>query len=91
MDHLLQSVASRETLGATGETALSLMAPLNQGHPVDGKTSPANMNRAGMRVSEWVHLGEIAVISLPNGMAGQARLPSRDSADISAATPISGI
>jgi hypothetical protein len=44
-----------------------------------------------MRVSEWVHLGEIAVILTVGGFAGQGRLPSRDSADISAATPISGI
>jgi hypothetical protein len=46
------------------------------------------MNRTGTRVSEWVHLGEIAVIwasaTLPD------RLPSRDGADISAATPTSG-
>jgi hypothetical protein len=49
------------------------------------------MNQTGMRVSEWVHLGEIAVISAIGGLARLARLPSRDSADISAATPISGI
>jgi hypothetical protein len=49
------------------------------------------MNRAGMRVSEWVHLGEIAVILTVGGIAPRARLPSRDSADISPATPISGI
>jgi hypothetical protein len=78
-------------LGATGEITQSPVAPLTLGHPVNGKTSPAKMNRTGTRVSEWVHLGEIAVISAIGGMAGQARLPSRDSADISAATPISGI
>jgi hypothetical protein len=49
------------------------------------------MNRTGTRVSEWVHLGEIAVISAIGGKIGQAGLPSRDSADISPATPISGI
>jgi nucleoside-diphosphate kinase len=49
------------------------------------------MNRTGTCVSEWVHLGEIAVISPLDGMPEQARLPSRDSADISPATPISGI
>jgi hypothetical protein len=59
------------------------------------------MNRTGTPVSEWVHLGEIAVILGSNGAAGRPglraikgispdRLPSRDGADISAATPISG-
>jgi hypothetical protein len=61
------------------------------------------MNRTGTAVSEWVHLGEIAVILGINGVAGSPRpvsgevkgispdrLPSCDGADISAATPISG-
>jgi hypothetical protein len=59
------------------------------------------MNRTATSVSEWVHLGEIAVILGMDGVAGWPglcamdaispdRLPSRDGADISAATPISG-
>jgi hypothetical protein len=52
------------------------------------------MNWTGTRVSEWVHLGEIAVILGINGVAGSPvspdRLPSRDGADISPATPTSG-
>jgi hypothetical protein len=59
------------------------------------------MNRTGTLISEWVHLGEIAVILAMNGNTGRSRpcaieaispdrLPSRDGADISPATPISG-
>ena len=58
------------------------------------------MNQTGTVVSERVHLGEIVVISgaaaWPDGRPRAVRaispdrLPSRDGADISAATPISG-
>jgi hypothetical protein len=59
------------------------------------------MNRTGTLFSEWVHLGEIAVIlAIVGGSARSGfcaidaispdRLPSRDGADISPATPISG-
>jgi hypothetical protein len=49
------------------------------------------MNRTGTCVAEWVHLDEIAVILAIGGIAAPVGLPSCDGADISAATPISGI
>jgi len=79
-------------LGVTGEIALVPGHPKSVvGHPVDRNTIPVKMNRTGTRLSEWVHVGEIAVILTVGVIAGRVGLPSRDSADISAATPISGI
>jgi hypothetical protein len=49
------------------------------------------MNRTGTRVADWVHPGEIAVILAIAGIAAPVGLPSCNDADISAATPISGI
>jgi hypothetical protein len=61
------------------------------GHPVVCDTIPQSMNRSGMRVSDWVHLGEIALIWTLGGIVGPLGLPPHHGVDISAATPISCI
>jgi hypothetical protein len=58
------------------------------------KPSLEKLNETGTLVSDWVHLREIVVIpgvDWPPDIRGiwPDRLPLRDGADISAATPIS--
>ena len=87
MDDLLQALAHavRHSFKSQVPDALA-----SSGHSVVRKPIAGDMNRTGTRVSGWVHLGEIAVILAMAGIAAPVGLPSRDGADISAATPTSG-